>query len=371
VWTEDGLRVFESNPHPVLPARAVLGFSNVSANGTTYRVYSLQAGSRVIQVAQDLSSRRIAAGTLALRTVIPVLLTAPLLMFVAAWVVRRSLAPVAVVRRQIAARQPGDLSELRAVGVPDEILPLVNELNLLFARVQRAFQAQQHFVADAAHELRSPLAALKLQVQRLQRSGDESARSVATERLAAGIDRATRLVEQLLVLARQEARATADEPRERVSLSGVARSIVTELAPAARERAIDLGLLESDATAVIDGYADALHILIRNLVDNAIRYTPEHGAIDVEVCSREGGVWVAVEDSGPGIPPDERGRVLERFHRGRDVNAPGSGLGLAIAQAIAHLHNGQLELTKSERRGGLRAVVRFPPERPAAGATPD
>ncbi|NMM86868.1 two-component sensor histidine kinase, partial [Rhodococcus sp. SRB_17] len=179
VWSADGLRVFESAARVALPQRAVLGFSNVAAHGTTYRVFSVQTRAQVIQVAQDMAARRAMARTLALRTAAPIAFMAPLLALAIWWVVSRSLAPVERVRRQVASRQADDLSPVSDADLPDEVRPLVQELNLLFSRVQQAFAAQQHFVADAAHELRSPLAALKLQVQGLQRAGDDAARGVA------------------------------------------------------------------------------------------------------------------------------------------------------------------------------------------------
>ena len=193
VWTADGVRIFESADQAALPQLAVLGFADVRARGTTYRVFSMQTRGLVIQVAQDMAARQHMAGTLALRTVAPVALMAPLLMLVVWWVVSRSLAPVARVRTQVASRQADDLSPVSEEKLPDEVRPLVQELNLLFDRVRQAFEAQKHFVADAAHELRSPLAALKLQVQGLQRASDDGARELAIGRLVAGIDRATRL----------------------------------------------------------------------------------------------------------------------------------------------------------------------------------
>jgi len=368
VWSADGLRAFRSDARITLPRQVTLGFANVRANGTTYRIYSLPAGPHLIQVAQDLASRRVAAGQLALRTVSPILFLAPLLMIVTVWVVRRSLAPVARVRRQVAAREPDDLTAIGPEDLPEEIRPLVEELNLLLQRVGRAFAAQQHFVADAAHELRSPLAAIKLQLQGLQRAADETTRTVAIERLGAGIDRATRLVEQLLVLARQEARLTARERPAAVSLADIARGVIAEIAPAAQARRIDLGLGAADP-GMIDGHADALRILLRNLLDNAVKYTPEGGAIDVEVCEAESTVVLRVEDTGPGIPPAERAAALERFRRGADQSQPGSGLGLAIVQAIVELHGASFMLGESERRGGLRAEVRFRSPAPSSQVT--
>lgn len=227
VWTADGVRIFESAEQAALPQLAVLGFADVRARGTTYRVFSMQTSGLVIQVAQDMAARRNMAGALALRTIAPVALMAPLLMLVVWWVVSRSLAPVSRVRGQVASRQADDLSPVSEENLPDEVRPLVQELNLLFDRVRHAFDAQKHFVADAAHELRSPLAALKLQVQGLQRASDAASRELAVSRLVAGIDRATRLVEQMLALARHEASMAAGAKSEPVDLAEVARLAIS------------------------------------------------------------------------------------------------------------------------------------------------
>jgi two-component system OmpR family sensor kinase len=168
VWSPDGVQVFRSASRARLPQRAVLGFSNVRANGTTYRIFSIQTSAQTVQVAQDLAVRQSMASNLALRTLGPIAVMMPILMLVVWWVVSGSLEPVARVRKQVASRQADDLSPVSDAGLPDEVLPLVQELNLLFGRVRTAFEAQQHFVADAAHELRTPLAALKLQVQSLE-----------------------------------------------------------------------------------------------------------------------------------------------------------------------------------------------------------
>ena len=359
VWTADGVRIFESAAQAALPQRAVLGFSNVKARGTTYRVFSIQSGALVIQVAQDMAARRNMAGTLALRTVGPIALAAPLLMLVVWWVVSRSLAPVARVRGQVAARQADDLSPVSESDLPEEVRPLVHELNLLFDRVRRAFDAQKHFVADAAHELRSPLAALKLQVQSLQRAPDEAAREVAVGRLAAGIERATRLVEQMLALARHEASAAAGAKPEPVDLKEVARLAISDAIAAAQARHIDIGIARADAVQV-QGQAEALRMLLRNLLDNAVKYTPEGGRVDVRIAADAAGAELRVEDSGPGLAADERARVLDRFYRSGEPEAPGSGLGLAIVKSIADLHGATLSLERSESLGGLCVSVRFP-----------
>ncbi|MFP5406339.1 MAG: sensor histidine kinase [Gammaproteobacteria bacterium] len=238
--------------------------------------------------------------------------------------------------------------------------PLVTELNLLFGRVDAAFKAREDFVADAAHELRSPLAALKLQLQALQRAPNDGARSVAITRLGAGLERAARLVEQLLVLARQDAAAAAGGPSEKIVLADLVRSALADAAPLAHVRQIDLALCEADE-APIDGHAEPLRTLIRNLLDNAFKYTPQGGRVHAFVRRHGAGVALVVEDSGPGIAAAERDRVFDRFYRvaaSRDVS--GSGLGLAIVKAIADRHGARLALGDSEQLGGLRASVEFP-----------
>lgn len=355
VWTNEGLRIFESAVGAALPQIAVLGFTNVQARGGTYRVFSMQTRSQVIQVAQNMAVRQGMARSLALRTLAPLAFMAPLLVLAVWWGVSRSLAPVERVRRQLAQRQADDLSPVSDAQLPDEVQPLVSELNLLFERVQRAFEAQEHFVADAAHELRSPLAALRLQLQGLQRAGDDAARAQAIERLSAGIDRATRLVEQLLTLARQEASSTASEP---VDLRTVAQLALADVAPAAQARGMDVGLLDSDAITV-PGNAEALRMLVRNLLDNAIKYTPPGGQVDVQVSTDHGRALLTVEDSGPGIAPEHRERVMQRFVRETAEGAPGSGLGLAIVQAIAQRHGAVVALDSSPHLGGLRVTLRF------------
>jgi two-component system OmpR family sensor kinase len=344
VWSANGIRVFQSAARAALPQRAVLGFSDVEVEGARYRVFSVQSKTQVIQVAQDNSIRRQMASTLAIRTVAPVALVAPLLMLVVWWVVSASLAPVARVRHQVAARQADDLSPVSEEALPDEVRPLIHELNLLFLRVRKAFDAQQHFVADAAHELRSPLAALRLQVQGLQRAGNDETRELAVARLTSGIDRATRLVEQLLILARQEASAASGSAPQPVALAEVSRMAMSDVAAAAQSRHIDLGLGYADELE-IEGHSEALRILIRNLLENAIKYTPAGGTVDVEIRRQPDTLLLSVDDSGPGIPEADQVRVLDRFYRvSGSETAAGTGLGLA----------------RSNRLDGLRAEVGFP-----------
>ncbi len=373
IWSADGQQLYRSARRADLPERAVLGYSTVLARGSTYRVLSLQTPRQVIQVAQDMAVRRHMARTLALRTVAPVAWLVPLLLAAAWWVVGSTLAPLQRLRGQLAQRRADDLAPLGEAGpLPDEIRPLVHELNGLFGRLQHAFDAQKRFVADAAHELRSPLAALKLQVHGLARAADDAARQRAVLRLDAGIERATHLVDQLLLLARQQ--DGAGRALRPLVLMDVLRLALADVAPAAQQQRIDLGLLPADAEAAaleaaaegatVTGDADALRVLLRNLLDNAVKYTPASGRVDVTLRRLPSALCLRVEDSGPGIAEAERERVFDRFYRtpgaAATATAAGNGLGLAIVKAIADGHGAKLALGRSERLGGLSVELRLP-----------
>jgi two-component system OmpR family sensor kinase len=307
--------------------------------------------------AQDRAARRGLARALALRTASPIAVMVPLLLLLVWWVVRSSLEPVNRVRRQIATREADALHAVDTRELPDEVRPLVDELNLLFTRMRQAFAAQQHFVADAAHELRSPLAALRLQVEQLRRSVTDRERELAVQRLGSGLDRATRLVEQLLVLARQQATPAKAAPAVPVDLKQLTQLVLHDAAYAAQSRQLQIDST-LDACSV-SGQPEALRILISNLLDNAIKYTPPQGRIGLRLQAQPGGVVLTLEDSGPGIAADDRLRVLDRFYRAPGANGSGSGLGLAIVKTIVEAHGAALSMQTSGRLGGLRVDVRF------------
>ena len=369
IWGQDGTQIFRST-RSALPPRAVLGFSDVEAHGNRYRVYTLQTPLQTVQIAQDLSARTARARALALRAVLPFAWLTPLLMLAVWWIIKRSLAPIERTRRIVASRAANDFSPLADEGLPDEVRPLVDELNLLFGRVRSAFEVQKHFVADAAHELRSPLTALKLQAQALRRTDDDPAlREAGITRLNLGLDRAIRGVEQLLLLAREEAGSgQAFSAAEPVDLQTVVNLAVADVLPQARLKNIDLGLAGApsmQAMPAVNGQLDALRILLRNLLENAVKYTPPGGQVDVSLDVQQSQPVLTVEDSGPGIAPENRQRVFDRFFRASDTSQEtGSGLGLAIVQAIADRHGAALALDRSARLGGLQVEVRFPAARP-------
>ena len=357
IWGADGTPLFQSR-RIALPARAVLGFSDLTHDGVRYRVYSMQTDLQTIQIAQDMDERESRARALAARAMAPMAAIAPLLMLVLWWVIRRSLDPLERTRQQIARRAVDDLSPLSDAGLPDEVRPLVQEINLLFGRLHLAFDAQKSFVANAAHELRSPLTALKLQAQALERTRDDAPRKLAGERLQQGIDRAIRLMNQLLLLARQEALVSHGRTTRPLDLQQLVQHVVEELLPQAAERAIDLGS-QGSGPLWLDGEPDALRILLRNLLENAIKYSPHGGRVDVALAAPHGRPCLTVEDSGPGIPEEERAQVFERFFRGSQTRGSGSGLGLAIVQAIARRHHATVNLGQSAALGGLQVRVAF------------
>ncbi len=356
IWDPTGVRVYFSHDYADLPQRAVLGFSTFEAHGERWRVYSAQQGPTVVQIAQPLRVRSTIAARSALKTVAPLLLLVPFLGALIWIAVSRGLAPIHGVAAQLAARDASQLAPVSDDDLPDEIRPLTHAVNQLLARLEQAAGIQRIFIDDAAHELRTPLTALKLQVDLAQRAPDTPAREAAFAALRAGLERAGRLVQQLLTLARQEPGAPQPPP-QRIDLAEIARAAVADAALQAADRQIDLGVSDAVPTLVL-GDPDALRILLGNLIDNALRATPAGGRIDVAVVRAGNHAQLSVSDTGPGIPPDELGRVFDRFYRAAGAPAGGSGLGLAIVRRIADLHHATIALTNEP--DGLCATLRLP-----------
>ena len=404
IWRIDGRSVYASRAHRALPSQAVLGLAEIRVDGERWRSFAVAARDKVIQVAQPVRIRQGLAADAALRGVLPLLLAAPAMAAALWWLITRSLRPLARVARQVAEQDAATLQPLPAADLPDEVAPLVSALNALLARLGQAWGQQRAFVADAAHELRSPLTALKLQAQVLRRlsepaaaaapPGNNADRAAALDALVAGVDRASRLVEQLLTLARSEPGAPAPTAQP-VALAALLRQVLADHAAAlaaARGSHVELlvdqtpvppitGLGDSGITVLgdsgitvlgdsdITGLGDsgitvlgdpaALAVLVRNLVDNALRYTPAGGQVRLTLASNRTGPLLAVDDNGPGIPEAERERVFERFVRGAAAaDAAGSGLGLAIVRSIAQRHGASVALGESAL-GGLRVAVQF------------
>jgi two-component system sensor histidine kinase QseC len=292
---------------------------------------------------------------------VPLGIALPLLA-VALWLaVGMSLRPLRNLGSEVATRDPGNLAPLHLGVPPAEVAPLVDNLNRLFARVRESIEHEKRFTADAAHELRTPIAALRAQAQVALGAASDGERQRALAQVIAGCDRATRLVAQLLTLARLEP-ASADRPTERCDLVAIARDVVAESAPAALAKSIDIAL-DAPASAPVRGNAGLLAVLVRNLVDNAIRYCPAGATVRIVIVDVATGVELRVADNGPGVPPETLARLGERFFRQPGRSEPGSGLGLSIVRRIAELHDAPVAFGANAEGNGLVVSVRFRAER--------
>jgi two-component system OmpR family sensor kinase/two-component system sensor histidine kinase QseC len=356
IWDLYGARIYLSRPGLPLINQTTLGYANIRVGGKPWRTYGLQTLDGVIQIAQPVRVREVLARGAALRVIAPLLLLLPVLGAAVIGVVNQGLAPLKRVAREVQRRDVHSLAPIALAQLPQEISPLVAELNRLLARLDAAFQTQRAFVADAAHELRSPLTAVSLELQLLERAPDEAARATARQNLAAAVERAIHLLEQLLTLARNEPRDERGELAS-VPLEAAAAEGIADTHALALSRQIDLAL-ESEPVSIL-GNREALRTLVRNLVDNAVRYTPVGGRVRVRTGPSKEGALLEVIDNGPGIPPEERERAFDRFHRRRGAPEGGSGLGLAIVKAVAERHGARIALSDAPA-GGLVATVVFP-----------
>jgi len=357
IWDLFGARTYLSRRGLPMINQTVLGFADLSLRGEAWRAYGLQTAEGVIQIAQPVRVREELARAAAERVVIPLILLLPIMVAAVAWIVNRGLLPLRYVTAEVQRRDVRSLRPLGSENLPREIEPLVSELNRLLARLQKAFDDQRAFIGDAAHELRSPLTVLRLQLQLLDRAPDESARSEARGRLGASVERAIHLVEQLLTLARSDPQATAGD-FESIDLSAAAAQGITDTHDLAIARNIDLSL-DAMPGILVRGDGEALRTLVRNLVDNAVRYTPPGGSVQVRCRIAAEGALLEVTDSGPGIAAADRERVFDRFYRRAAAQESGTGLGLAIVKAIAERHNARILLDEAPG-GGLRVAVSFP-----------
>ena len=326
-----------------------------------WRVYTHVTPEGMVQVAQPEAIRDALARELSLRMLLPELVFIPLLALLVAWILKRALAPLDQTSARVRERDAARLDPLPTAGVPSELAPLVEQINALLARLAASLETQRRFVADAAHELRSPVAALALQVQLVERAQGDAARAAALADLKLGIQRTGRLVHQLLDLARLEP-GVATEPPDQVDLAQVVREVIGSFAARADSQGVDLGA-EAQHETLVTGSASELRSLVANLVDNALRYAPAQSAVTVSLRAARGAIELVVEDAGPGIPPSQRARVLRRFQRMDGDPTSGSGLGLPIAKAIVERHRGALVLADASpgrEPPGLSVQVRLP-----------
>jgi two-component system, OmpR family, sensor histidine kinase QseC len=363
VWTNGGKLLLHSSNAPKIPLTSEIdGFSDKTISHQNWRVfttYNDKAGIRTV-LAEKYDTRNELGHRIAQDDLYIMLLTFPLSGLLIWIIIGRGLDSLERVAEEVANRAPTHLEPVNLEEVPEEIKPVIDELNKLFYRLKEGFEREKRFAADAAHELRTPLAALKTQAQVALNSNDIEEKNQALQKLIASVNRSTHIVQQLLTLSRLVPDEGIAHEGERVNLPKLTREILAMLAPSAVEKHIELEFDSDNNIPEIHGNSTALGILIRNLVDNAIRYCNENGQIFVRLLKENNTIVLEVADNGPGIPKEFQARVFERFFRVLGNKSTGSGLGLAIVQQICELHGGTVTLGAPLTGSGLVVRISLP-----------
>lgn len=361
VWRQDGTLLMHSAGKEEDFNNAQIGFSDKEIDGDDWRIYTAkdpQTHSKII-VAEQYNIRRELADDIARSNANILLITYPVFGLLVWFIISLALRSITRVTTEISNRASTYLEPVQLTEIPVEIKPLVAELNKLFIRLKYAFERNKRFAADAAHELRTPLAALKTHVQVALKTEDESDRNKALQKVIESVNRSSHVVAQLLTLSRLGEEETLSDMKP-LDLHKLATEIIAYLAPHALEKNIEIELEPAPKDVIVVGNDTALGILIRNVVDNAIRYTPTGGSVQVSIVDTETHLIFRVVDTGPGIPPELRERVFERFYRILGTKASGSGLGLAIVSQISALHHAVIHLETPKIGVGLQFDVAFP-----------
>ncbi len=352
------LLVASSDNAPADPiAERKPGFSDVSIDGERWRAFAgfVNNSKRWVIVAESFNLRLTLANSIVLESVLPILLSLPILGGLIWFIVGRGLQPLANLAGEMRNKRSDDLSALTDLGQPRELSVLVNSVNDLLRRLDAAFERERQFAADAAHELRTPISVLKIQLHNLLADSADENKSLKS--LEAAVQRMSHSVEQVLTLYRMSPEQFVAN-FEKVDLTVLARNVIAELYPQleAREQQIEL----EGASALVNGDTSMLETMLRNLIENASRYCGTGGAIRVGVQKHADGVILSVEDNGPGIPVEHRKRVFERFYRGqRDSGPAGTGIGLSIVKNVADTHKARISLGDSSFDSGLAVSVAF------------
>jgi len=336
-------------------------FRDDSMRGTPVRVAYLYVNLRplasrgdaprnaLVQVAETLDKRAQLANEIIKGVILPQFIILPIVLALVWFALARGLSPLAQLQERIRGRRPDDLSPIDSRQVPEEISPLVGSLNDMLGRLSHTIEMQKRFIADAAHQMKTPLAGMRMQSELALRQRDPDEIHCSLVQLAKSSESATRLVNQLLALARAEHQTQAGVAFELVELAALARATLQDWVQASFALQIDLGFEQADDPVEIAGNAMMLRELLSNLIDNALRYTPAGGSVTVRVRRDGNAPILEVEDTGPGIAPAERSRVFERFYRILGSGAAGSGLGLAIVREIAHQHGAEVAVFNNPR----------------------
>lgn len=360
IWEKgQTLRLHSANAPQQPLADADHGFSTRKIDGHPWRVFSTwdDEGEHLIHVAERADARAHLARDIAGNLLLPLLVALPVLAILLWLAVTNALRPLVGLTQEVARREPDNLAPLDAASAPAEVLPLIDRLNRLFGRIQDSFDNERRFTADAAHELRTPVAAIKAQAQVARGASDTAARLHALDNAIAGCDRATHLIEQLLTLARLD--AAENTAMASTHLRQLAAEAIAELAPAALEKNVHIELADGEEIAIA-GLPALLRILLRNLIDNAVRHNPSGTLVTVQTARIEGRPVLTVTDNGPGLAAEDLAKLSERFFRPLGTAASGSGLGLSIVRRIAELHHAEFRISAASASGGLRIAIVFP-----------
>lgn len=354
IWNAAGERLRRPANGITLPRQPKPGFSTISAFGENWRVYLASDGDRTVQAAQRISVRDEMAEAAGIQAGIPILVAIPMAWLVIGWSLGQALGRLAALAQDIAQRGTDRKDPIPTAGMPIEVLPLVEAMNGLTARLQQAIEQQRRFIADAAHELRTPLAALQVQIHNLHTwaAGEQSG---PVAEIRDGVRRASVLVDQLLRMARLQ-EPVEDAARERVDLADLVTQCVADFVPVASAKGVDLGMVDRDPATIL-GSSSQLKMLFGNLIDNAIRYTPAGGTVDVSVQQSGTAIAVEVVDTGRGVASEDLPRLFDRFFRAAPAEIEGSGLGLSIVEAVAKQHGLHVDIANRTDRCGLRVRV--------------
>ena len=353
VGRADGTVLARSAQAPATPLTARLGYANLESGGERWRSLVLESADGLYraQIAESIPNRDCEALEIAIKTVQPLALALPFALLGIYFSIRRGLKPLDDLASEVATRSSDNLAPIAGRRVPREAQPLVVAINRVLYRLGSSLDNERRFTADAAHELRTPLAAARVQAQVAMLSQEAGPRTHALSQTLAGLDRATRLVEQMLRLARLDPLARLPQTAP-VDLAALVQRVVAGVQDAKPDTRIGQRL--PDEGMIVEGDVDLLEVAVRNLLDNAVRYSPVGSEVTVLLVSDTGEPTLTVQDDGPGVPPEELPRLMERFYRGTAVTAEGSGLGLTIVGRIAELHGAVLELA-NRPSGGFEA----------------
>ena len=342
---------------PIVPVKTTDGFHTMMLDGSQWRVLiTTQSDSqRRFSIAQQTKQRDAIARSSSLSVLFPIIVLVGLMLLMINYIIKRQFRSLAKLTKELEQQEANKLFKLDAKNVPEEISPFVNSINSLLSRVSKTVQKQQRFIADAAHELRTPIAALSLQVDNLNKQLDHVERDERQKDLHKGLSRLRILVNQLLNLARLQSEDNTTNTK--IIFNPLVHQAIESLFPLLEKSDIDLGIIKQDENLKVYDQQDRLSQLVYNSIDNAIRYSPKGGKIDISLYQDQGDLVYLVEDQGIGIPEEQLKQVMQPFYRVQECEQPGNGLGLAISQEIAQLLDGHIELS-NRKNGGLRFSYR-------------